>query len=130
MSNFFKIQTQSIDLQIKDNDGNDVGLTLTVLPPDHPKAKAGQRKFEQKLQENARRGKNADMFEIGREKSAACVGGWTFSSSPQFNGVPIEPVPYSEEACSALLADPVFAIILEQLNQALEEKSRFFKKPN
>lgn len=128
MSNLFNIPTDNVVIDIKDDDGVDSGMTVTLCPASAPQARRAERKANDLAKSELTRKKGGDLSEVLNIKLAGQIVTWQFAPNSQWNGNPIPGIEYTEENALALLRDPVLQGIRDQIAEAVSNRSLFTKR--
>lgn len=130
---FFEVETQHSSVQIEDETGEKMGLTIELRPLSSPEAQRVQRAGRTRIFEATRKGLDTSGISErnGRELLAACIVGWTWSDAPQLvtktgKVVKLKPVEYSPDNAIKLVSDRDFPFVARQIDEHLGAASNFF----
>jgi hypothetical protein len=130
MANIFGIEPVNHVLDVKDENGNAVGLKITICHPDSPQAKAAERAFNSRLAGQKNKNQMEAIMEGLPIKLAGMIDGWEWSDEPQWNGVKITPVPFSKKNAEALLSTAFFVRIKDQIAEVTGDSRNFLECNN
>lgn len=134
MSSVFEIETDNSFVEIEDETGEKIGLTIELRPMSSPEVKRKERANRSEFQTALRKGRdtvamtekhNADLL-------ATCIVGWEWSENPQVvtptgKVFKLRPFEYSHEKAVAMMQDADFPFVRRQVDEHLGQASNFYK---
>ncbi len=130
MSNLRSIKSVlSATVEIKDENGAPTGVFFEIAGPTHPKRKsillANQRRLQHQLQKTGKVTLDdpAEQEMQARDKLVSFTLGWS-----GFTDEKGKEVPFSPETARELYESDDYSWLVEQLNNALNEKERFMQR--
>ena len=131
---FFEVETQNSFLEVEDENGEKMGLTIELRPISDPAVQRVKQANKRDFMTALRKGKDTAAMQEGQNARllAAAIVDWQWSEAPQVTtpegkAIAIKPKEYSEKGAVEMMQDADFAFVARQVDDFLGKASNFYK---